>query len=75
MIVTALFGSSDGLDGDSGAAGIMIDSRRFGRDLEQKIDAALSRSDSFSLTPDLGEAIMLGPTGNNLRDLYLLARG
>jgi glycerate 2-kinase len=72
----ALFGSSDGSDGNSGAAGVIFDSERLlaaGATVEM-IDRALSGSDSFSLVPLLGEAIMTGATGNNLRDLFLLAR-
>ena len=71
--ISALFGSSDGLDGNSGAAGVEIDSRPEGLD-GAAIDAALADSDSFPLAPRLGRAIMIPPAGNNVRDLFLLAR-
>lgn len=72
----ALFGASDGIDGNSGAAGVVIDPAVWPSPagLAPAIVSALSVSDSFSLAPLLGEAIILGATGNNLRDLYLLAR-
>lgn len=70
--VTALFGSSDGVDGNSGAAGVIVDH-------PGAIDAAvagreLSRSNSMAIIPAIGRAIPLCPSGNNLRDIYLLAR-
>ena len=67
-----LFGSSDGVDGSSGAAGIAMD---FPLALVRaETAAALERSDSFPLAVRLGRAVIMPPTGNNLRDLYLVAR-
>lgn len=68
----ALFGSSDGVDGSSGAAGVTMR-------LPVEFDAAeaadaIGRSDTFPLTARLGRAVIMPPTGNNLRDLYLVAR-
>jgi hydroxypyruvate reductase len=70
----ALFGSSDGADGNSGVAGIEIDGmpRALNR---HEIETALERSDSFPVASQIGRAIMIPAAGNNLRDLYLLARG
>jgi hydroxypyruvate reductase len=69
----ALFGSSDGVDGNSGAAGIFIET-------PAEIDAETARqelanSNAFAVASAAGRAIMIPPTGNNLRDLYLVARG
>ena len=70
---SALFGSSDGADGNSGAAGIEIDGKAvFDR---HAIETELGKSNSFPLAAEIGRAIMIPPAGNNLRDLYLLARG
>jgi len=70
----ALFGSSDGVDGNSGVAAIEI--RPGERDANRhEIETALERSDAFPLASKIGRAIMIPPAGNNLRDLYLLARG
>ncbi|MEO8034102.1 MAG: MOFRL family protein, partial [Acidobacteriota bacterium] len=69
--LAALFGSSDGVDGRSGAAGIYLP--RLPRSLDlPAIDRALERSDSFPLAASLGEPIIIPPTGNNLRDLILV---
>ncbi|HEY2322701.1 MAG TPA: DUF4147 domain-containing protein [Thermoanaerobaculia bacterium] len=70
---TLLFGSSDGVDGNTGAAGILIDGRAaFDR---HAIETELAKSNSFPLAAEIGRAIMIPSAGNNLRDLYLLARG
>jgi glycerate-2-kinase len=70
---TLLFGSSDGIDGNSGAAGILIDGKAaFDR---HAIETEFAKSNSFPLAAKIGRAIMIRPAGNNLRDLYLLARG
>ena len=69
----ALFGSSDGVDGNSGAAGIYLPPRKeLGGGPEWQ--AALHRSDTMPLATQVGEPIMIAPTGNNLRDLFLVAR-
>jgi hydroxypyruvate reductase len=68
----ALFASSDGVDGSSGAAGVML--RGIPSVDETWARAALARSDSAMVAAAAGELIMMRPTGNNLRDLFLLAR-
>ncbi len=71
--VAALFGSSDGLDGNSGVAGIAVDG--IPRVLDTAtIEEDLRQSNSFATAVRLGRAIMIPPAGNNLRDLILLAR-
>jgi glycerate-2-kinase len=69
----ALFASSDGLDGNSGAAGIYLPPRPAPGD-PAGWEGALLRSDSFAVASQVGEPIMIAPTGNNLRDLFLVAR-
>lgn len=70
--VTALFGSSDGIDGTSGAAGVFLCGiPSFD---EASAREGLARSNSAITAADIGELIMMPPTGNNLRDLFLLAR-
>lgn len=69
----ALFGSSDGVDGNSGAAGVWLPKRKTlggGRNWE----AAIARSDTMSIVAQVGEPLMISAAGNNLRDLYLVAR-
>jgi hydroxypyruvate reductase len=67
----ALFGSSDGVDGSSPAAAVVVH-REIGLPAG-KIEAALLRSDSAALIEALGEPIIMEPTGNNLRDVYIVA--
>ncbi len=71
---TALFAGSDGLDGNSGAAGIVLSCGARGVLDRKSIEKALTDSDSFTLAAQLGSPLFTGPTGNNLRDLYLMAR-
>lgn len=71
--VQALFGSSDGVDGSSPAAAIVLDDIRMTPPVGELLGAIRS-SDTFSAASALGQAIMIPPTGNNLRDLVLLAR-
>jgi glycerate-2-kinase len=69
----ALFASSDGVDGNSGVAGIYLPHRdNIGGGPEW--EAALAASDSMRIATQIGEPIMITPSGNNLRDLFLVAR-
>ncbi|HVR42687.1 MAG TPA: DUF4147 domain-containing protein [Thermoanaerobaculia bacterium] len=70
----ALVGSSDGRDGNSGAAAYRIawtGSLPAGR---AEILDALGRSDAHDLATRAGEPIIMPPTGNNLRDIMMMAR-
>lgn len=72
----AVFASSDGVDGNSGAAGIWLPHRlEAGGPAGSKpaLREALERSDSYSIAAQMGEPIMIAPAGNNLRDLFLVA--
>jgi glycerate 2-kinase len=71
--IEALFGSSDGVDGNSGAAGAILPPLPETIDRE-RIETELRDSNSLAVVKLLGRAIMIPPTGNNLRDLVLLAR-
>jgi len=71
--VTALFASSDGVDGNSGVAGISM--RLPARIDRAAAEEALARSDSFRVAGTAGVPIIIPASGNNLRDLYILARG
>jgi glycerate 2-kinase len=71
--IHALLGTSDGVDGNSGVAAIAISlPATLDRDVAKR---ELARSNSLAVAERLGETIMIPPAGNNLRDLYLLARG
>lgn len=70
----ALSAGTDGIDGNSPAAGAIADetSIRRGRVLNLDAESFLLRSDSFGFFNSLGDAIITGPTGTNVRDLRIL---
>jgi glycerate 2-kinase len=68
----ALFAGSDGVDGNSGVAGFYLPAPRPRVEMT-RLAAALAVSDSFRIAAQVGEPIMIAPTGNNLRDLFLVA--
>jgi glycerate 2-kinase len=72
--ITLLSAGTDGVDGNSLAAGAVVDGstleRARGRGLDAR--AALEKFDAYPLFNALGDAIEIGPTGNNLRDLRIL---
>ncbi|MGB0123579.1 MAG: DUF4147 domain-containing protein [Silvibacterium sp.] len=72
--VVVLSAGSDGIDGNSPAAGAIADPSTITRARAYKFDpeATLARFDSCSLFTALGDTVVTGPTGNNLRDLRIL---
>jgi glycerate 2-kinase len=72
--LTVLSAGSDGIDGNTKAAGAIADpttaarARAFGFDPEQ----SLASFNACPLFTALGDSIVTGPTGQNLRDLRLL---
>jgi hydroxypyruvate reductase len=72
--VAVLSAGSDGIDGNSPAAGATADPTTLARARAYNFDpeAALACFDSNTLFTALGDTIVTGPTGNNLRDLRIL---
>jgi glycerate 2-kinase len=72
--VVLLSAGADGIDGNSPAAGAIADSESLRRAEEKGFSAerSLQNSDSFNFFNALGDAIITGPTGNNVRDLRIL---
>ena len=72
--VTVLSAGTDGIDGNSPAAGAIADGRTLPRAQARGLDAANSRRsfDAYSFFHALQDAIVTGPTGNNVRDLRIL---
>ncbi len=72
--ITVLSAGTDGIDGNSLSAGAVVDGSTLERAQAQNLDAAqaLARFDSHPLLRALGDALVTGPTGNNLRDLRIL---
>jgi glycerate 2-kinase len=65
---------TDGIDGNSPAAGAVADGETLSRGKAADLDAAdfLRRSDAYNFFARLGDTVVTGPTGNNLRDLRIL---
>jgi glycerate 2-kinase len=72
--IAVLSAGTDGIDGNSPAAGAAADGESLARAKDAGLDPAdfLRRSDAYSFFARLGDAVMVGPTGNNLRDLRIL---
>jgi glycerate 2-kinase len=72
--ITVLSAGTDGIDGNSPAAGAVVDgttterARISGLDVDEYFDGF----NSFPLFRKLGDVIETGPTGNNVRDLRIL---
>lgn len=69
-----LSAGTDGIDGNSPAAGAIADQRTLKRALSEKLNPVeyLENSDSFSFFNNLGDAIIVGATGTNVRDVRIL---
>ena len=72
--ITILSAGTDGVDGNSPAAGAVVDGSTAQRAGARGLDliAALKKFDAYPLFNALGDAIETGPTGNNLRDLRIV---
>jgi len=72
--ITVLSAGTDGIDGNSPAAGAVADGTTISRAGERGLDpaAALAGFDAFPVFQALADAIITGPTGNNVRDLRVL---
>ncbi|HEX4310782.1 MAG TPA: DUF4147 domain-containing protein [Acidobacteriaceae bacterium] len=75
--MVVLSAGSDGIDGNSPAAGAIADTATIARARSYNFDPAtiLARFDACTLFTSLGDTIVTGPTGNNLRDLRILLAG
>jgi hydroxypyruvate reductase len=72
--IAVLSAGTDGIDGNSPAAGAVADGTTLARAHAAGLDlaAALREFNAFPLFETLGDAIITGPTGNNVRDLRVL---
>lgn len=71
---TVMSAGTDGIDGNSPAAGAMADETTIDRAIARIMDAHtyLSLSNSYSFFNALDDAIVTGPTGTNVRDIRIL---
>lgn len=74
--LVVLSAGTDGIDGNSPAAGAIADETTIQRARNLGLDAAqyLARSDSYAFFERLNDLIVTGPTGTNVRDLRILLR-
>ena len=72
--ITVLSAGTDGIDGNSPAAGAMVDGTTAERAKSRSLQpqANLLDYNAYPFFDALGDTIMTGPTGNNLRDLRIL---
>jgi len=72
----ALSAGTDGIDGNSRAAGAMADGNTIARARSLGLDPSdfLTRSDSYNFFEKLNDLIVTGPTGTNVRDLRILLK-
>lgn len=71
QLLVAFSAGSDGVDGNSPAAGALVDTTTVARARHQGFDpdTHLQDFDACPLFTAIGDTIVTGPTGNNLRDL------
>jgi hydroxypyruvate reductase len=72
--IAVLSAGTDGIDGNSPAAGAVADGETLARAKAAGLDvrAAFQQCDAYTFFAGLEDAIVTGPTGNNLRDLRVL---
>jgi glycerate 2-kinase len=72
--IAVLSAGTDGVDGNSPAAGAVADGETLERGQAIGLNARymFRESDAYSYFARLGDTIITGPTGNNLRDLRIL---
>jgi glycerate 2-kinase len=71
--IMVLSAGTDGIDGNSPAAGAIADGETLSRARSAGLDVEdfQRRSDAYNFFARLGDAVVTGPTGNNLRDLRI----
>lgn len=72
--IAVLSAGTDGVDGNSPAAGAVADGETLDRGKAAGLNARFMfrESDSYTYFARLGDTVVTGPTGNNLRDLRIL---
>jgi glycerate 2-kinase len=72
--ITVLSAGTDGIDGNSSAAGAVVDGTTVERAQQRGLDMAMALTEfnAFPLFDAIGDSIITGPTGNNVRDLRIL---
>jgi glycerate-2-kinase len=75
-VIFGAFGT-DGIDGPTPAAGAIVDGETASKARSVGVDlaAALSNNDSHAALTVLGETVVTGPSGTNVADLWISAKG
>ncbi len=75
--MVVLSAGTDGIDGNTPAAGAIADETMIDRARELGLDPNefLARSDSYGFFERLNDLVITGPTGTNVRDVRILLRG
>ncbi|WP_456392019.1 glycerate kinase type-2 family protein [Persephonella sp.] len=75
--IVILSGGTDGIDGNSDAAGAVADSQTYRKAIEKGIDlnAYLENNDSYTFFTEVGGVIKTGYTGTNVMDLTIIIIG
>jgi len=75
--IVVLSAGTDGIDGNSTAAGAVADETTLEKARNRGLNAVdfLARSDSFTFFEQLEDLIVTGPTGTNVRDLRIFLKG
>lgn len=72
--IAVLSAGTDGIDGNSPAAGAVVDGTSIARAIQKGLNAekALSAFDAYPFFDALGDTVMTGYTGTNVRDVRVL---
>jgi glycerate 2-kinase len=72
--IAVLSAGTDGMDGNSPAAGAVADGETLSRAIAAGLDVrgSFQRSDAYTFFQRLDDTVVTGPTSNNLRDLRIL---
>jgi glycerate 2-kinase len=72
--ITVLSAGTDGVDGNSPATGAVVDGSTMARSQGRgfNVATAAAQFDAYPLLDAINDAIVTGPTGNNVRDLRIL---
>jgi glycerate 2-kinase len=75
--IAVLSAGTDGIDGNSPAAGAVANGETLARAAQAGMEPAeySRRSDAYNFFARLDDAVVTGPTGNNLRDLRIMISG
>ena len=69
---TVLSAGTDGIDGNSPAAGAVVDGNTAGQISSESLREALAQFDAYPILERLNSAVITGPTGNDIVDVRIL---